>query len=390
MSLQKEIMHCNNFKAMPLAESNIINYGIRINSKFNFKCDTTAYKLPFMYLIPKFHKNPVKFRPITSSVSTVFKPINIFLNSFLDQLYGFIRSSTNVLYKNNLIINNSSQVMECIEDIEAYTIHSYDFTSLYTKIPLQLLQEVIFELVDEYWPPNRLFSYNYNRFIISEIKDILVLGLKHNYVKYKNSIFQQTVGIPMGANYSVHLANLFLFYYEHEFINNLTIKDTYKFTFRYIDDLLAINNCNISNDIYHIYPSCMTVENSNFFPFQEANYLDLKISVINDKYSIELFDKRRLFNFKIYSFPHVSSNIPIYMVYNTFSAQIGRITKICFNNICNFTLNIRILFEKFMENGYQRRELIKLFLVFKKKHLYASSFLELFVNSKEGSSLLTP
>ena len=44
------------------------------------------YNIPFMYAIPKFHKNPTKFRFITSSVNCITKEISVFLNILLDKL----------------------------------------------------------------------------------------------------------------------------------------------------------------------------------------------------------------------------------------------------------------------------------------------------------------
>ena len=45
-----------------------------------------SYKIPFIYCIPKFHKNPVKFRFITSSFCCINKDISVILNLALDVL----------------------------------------------------------------------------------------------------------------------------------------------------------------------------------------------------------------------------------------------------------------------------------------------------------------
>ena len=55
------------------------------------------------------------------------------------------------------------------------------------------------------------------------------------------------MGIPLGTDYAPLLANLYLFYYEYEYMNNL-VKDNlqaamkFNGTMRYIDDLLTLNN----------------------------------------------------------------------------------------------------------------------------------------------------
>jgi hypothetical protein len=61
-------------------------------------------------------------------------------------------------------------------------------------------------------------------------------------------VFQQTVVIPMGANCAPLLSDLFLFSYEADLIQGLLQKNEKKlarslnFTFRYIDDVLSLNN----------------------------------------------------------------------------------------------------------------------------------------------------
>ena len=61
-------------------------------------------------------------------------------------------------------------------------------------------------------------------------------------------VFQQTVGIPMGTNCELLLADLFLYSYEADFIQSLRqrkekkLAQSFGFTFRYIDDVLPLNN----------------------------------------------------------------------------------------------------------------------------------------------------
>ena len=41
------------------------------------------------------------------------------------------------------------------------------------------------------------------------------------FVEFSGRIFQQTIGIPMGTNYALLLADLFLYLYEAEFVKSL-------------------------------------------------------------------------------------------------------------------------------------------------------------------------
>jgi hypothetical protein len=72
--------------------------------------------------------------------------------------------------------------------------------------------------------------------------------------------FQQTVGIPIGTNCATLLADLFLYSYEADFIQGLLKKIEMKlarsfyFTFRYIDDVLSLNNSRFGDFVDRIYP----------------------------------------------------------------------------------------------------------------------------------------
>jgi hypothetical protein len=77
---------------------------------------------------------------------------------------------------------------------------------------------------------------------------ILEFLIDNIFVSFGGILFQQVVGIPMGTNCAPLLAELFLYSYESEFLQKL-VKDkkihearTFNFTYRYIDDVLSINN----------------------------------------------------------------------------------------------------------------------------------------------------
>jgi hypothetical protein len=81
-----------------------------------------------------------------------------------------------------------------------------------------------------------------------DIREMLEVLIDNIFVVFGNQIFQQTVGIPMGTNYAPLLTDLFLYSYEAEFIQkplhekNEPLAVTFNSTFRFIDDILSINN----------------------------------------------------------------------------------------------------------------------------------------------------
>jgi hypothetical protein len=79
-------------------------------------------------------------------------------------------------------------------------------------------------------------------------------------VSFGGALFQQVVGIPMGTNCAPLLADLFLYSYVSEFLQNL-VKDkkihearAFNFTYTYIDDALFINNSRFAEFLPLIYP----------------------------------------------------------------------------------------------------------------------------------------
>ena len=80
------------------------------------------------------------------------------------------------------------------------------------------------------------------------------------FVSFGGALCQQVVGIPMGTNCAPLLADLFLYSYESEFLQNL-VKDKkihedkdFNFAYRHIHDILSINNPRFAEFLPLIYP----------------------------------------------------------------------------------------------------------------------------------------
>ena len=89
---------------------------------------------------------------------------------------------------------------------------------------------------------------------------MLEILIDNIYVKFSGQIFQLIFGIPMGTNCIPLLADLCLYGYEAEFIQGLLKADKkhlvqkFNFTYRYIYDVLSLNNSKTSEFIDLIYP----------------------------------------------------------------------------------------------------------------------------------------
>ena len=108
------------------------------------------------------------------------------------------------------------------------------------------------------------------------------------FVEFGGIIFQQIIGIPMGTNCAPLLADLFLYSYESEFVQQLQKSGakrqchSFNLTFRYIDDVLSLNNVKFSEYLDSIYPSELEIKDTSDSP-KFVNFLDLHLEIDQDK-----------------------------------------------------------------------------------------------------------
>ena len=141
---------------------------------------------------------------------------------------------------------------------------SYDFSTLYTSIPHDSLKHNLGLLIDEayrvrgalwltvnrsgkcMWSRIKSGSINIDARLLMAMIEYLVDNI---YVHVGNRVFRQCIGIPMGTDCAPLLANLYLFYFEYQYMKNLMKNNRgkakqFSHTVRYIDDLLTLNNPN--------------------------------------------------------------------------------------------------------------------------------------------------
>ena len=72
-----------------------------------------------------------------------------------------------------------------------------------------------------------------------------------------------------------------------------------------------------------IYPKDIPLEQSSIIGTHDS-FLDLDISVLDNKFVFKIFHKVDLFNFEMISFPYLESNVPSQICYYTFfSSPVG-------------------------------------------------------------------
>ena len=161
----------------------------------------------------------------------------------------------------------------------------------------------------------------------------------------------------MGTNCAPLLADIFLYSYDAEFIQPLLstgkkkLASQFNFTYRYIDDVLSINNPDFENYLGQMYPAELEIKDTTGSN-TSASYLDLLLSIESDgQLRTSLYDKRDDFNFHITNFPFLSSNIPSSPAYSVFISQLIRYARACLSYEC-FILRVARLSSKLLRQGY--------------------------------------
>ena len=147
-----------------------------------------------------------------------------------------------------------------------------------------------------------------------------------------NVLLRQIIGIPMGSDPAPFFANLFLFFFESEWLNKIKKYDNIKARkfgniFRFIDDLIALNDGGeFEKCLHEIYPPELHLKKENR-DNTHATFLDLDLTINNRIISTKLFDKRDDFRFSIVRLPYKMSNMPSKMFYSALGAEFLRISR---------------------------------------------------------------
>ena len=121
--------------------------------------------------------------------------------------------------------------------------------------------------------------------------------------------------------------------------------------YRYIDDLIVINNKKFFDYLKEIYPSQLTVEKANKSNHLE-DYLDLTFIIDSGgKLSTRLCDKRDNFVFDIVNFPFLSSKIPFGPSYGEYISQLIRYARCC-SHCDDFRYRHKCLVDRYLSQVY--------------------------------------
>lgn len=401
-SIEKELS--DNFEHVNMDIEQIISKHREFYEDLNIKFDEKHNKLPMFYATAKQHKIPTKFRYISSTVKSSVKQACIVLKhifkciqeqtmtrcKYFDGKYKHkIRSC--FIIKNNLPVRESIYRLNSLPT-KSCNLSSFDFDTLYTSLPHSQIKQVLSDLVNDSFEycGKEFIRVSYKKAYFSDcdtkksghsifnkehVIKLLNFIIDNSYIKYKGKIFRQFIGIPMGIDPAPFMANLFLHFYEFRYIKDLVENGeiaeagVLKYTFRYLDDLLSLNdNDYFSNVIGSIYPSELKLT-STTDNILKSEFLDLDIEIIDGKIVSKVYDKRRAFPFTVINYPNLKfSNIPEKPSYGVFYSQMIRILRIC-NKLEHFMDELEILSLKFIDLGFSKLELGKVFKHFITKYI---------------------
>jgi hypothetical protein len=324
-------------------------------------------------------------------------------------------------------------------------IHSFDFDRLYTGIPLDDLEAQISKLLEDLWafagttryrnqtlgptqPSNALIlkitgetckwvPYNIVSmhlkqytggsgqfgiiqrkgemlFDIQAIKELFSYSVRNTYLRFGDKVFEQIIGIPMGANHCVYVANLYLFQYEHDFFKQLIqvrrntspgtpgqllasqLLHAYHYIGRFVDDkinmtdspelfLNFLNKEHQEHGILGIYPAHLGFKVTSSPSKTSNDFLNLHLHIVphylGPKVLTGIFRKDSTFfkgNVHPTRMPSFHSVLPAIYKFNVLHSQVVTYARLC-NNHQTFTLAVSELMEHFHVQAYPMRTMWK-------------------------------
>ena len=254
---------------------------------------------------------------------------------------------------------------------------------MYTTLPHDLIKSKLTALIEKtfareksiYIACNQTKAFftdaiydKYTMWTCQDLCSALEFLLNNIYIRHGETIFRQTIGIPMGTNCAPLIADLFLFCYERDFMLSLKknednqMIDAFNNTSRYLDDILNVDNPFFPNKFQSIYPSQLRLNQANVSD-TKASFLDLDIILDQGRIITKIYDKRDDFNFNIVNFPHLDSDVPRAPSYGIYMSQLVRFARAC-SQVDDFNERNLLLTKKLVDQGYLFHKLRKTFTKF--------------------------
>ena len=157
-TLKRELVDTNAYKLQPSLSERVIvdGHGCHTALHFGVKAKGNQDKVPTLYWLPKLHKRPYKARFIANSSSCTTTKLSKLLTSchytavkkhvvkYCEKVYE--RSGKNLFWS----IKNSGEILDKhkARDFNATSLSTYDFSTLYTTLPHNLIKDKLIDLIE--------------------------------------------------------------------------------------------------------------------------------------------------------------------------------------------------------------------------------------------------
>ncbi|XP_043927758.1 glutamate carboxypeptidase 2-like [Protopterus annectens] len=305
---------------------------------FNY-IDILHPKLPVMFGIPKVHKNlsDPPMRALIDGRASLSYPCSKFIDSLLSKYLEGIPS----------ICKDSWSLLTNLNDInidDTINFLTIDVVDLYTSIPHQ-------EAVE--WIDLLLTNLGASKNDINNITELLDIVLSSNFFLFEKDLFIQKQGVAMGSPCGASVANLFMAYWEKQFIsNNIAWKDELVFYTRFLDDVFILfkGNSERAKEFVDFLNQTTTFLKFTYnFATDTIDYLDVRLTrdTTSTKLKSVIFRKDTYVN----SFLHFSSAHPFKLKRAIVKGQLVRAVRMC-TDPSDFLSECTFLKGLFLNRGY--------------------------------------
>ena len=360
-------------------------------------------KVPHFMGTFKFHKQPVGIRFMAGSAQSAMKPLSVTLSLGLKALMPDVDALWNSVSaripgfspSGSWIISDSTSVPNLVQRCRGSwragaRIATYDFSTMYTTLPHADMKARLRALIVRIFA--RRLESSRARFLLvrkdgsfawlnsqrTVMKGEMILSVENlpemidalidnMFVQFGETIYQQTVGVPMGTNCAGFLANLYCFTYELDFMERLVSNGRFELALsfqrcqRYIDDLLCLDVDKFEEYMYlktgndfGIYPekylSLSPEDSGSRVPYMD---ISLRSSRSRGLYTT-IYDKRlesKYANISVIRYPDISSIIASQAKYGIVTSQLHRFSKRCML-VADFAYNAALVIFRMKLKGY--------------------------------------